>query len=349
MVIIIKKDASQRDQVVFTVVESGRVVVYGTRVSCYVALLSQAMLIEQEYVRITPIISRHKGVEVAELGAGGGQGDLDQQYELDLDDSAEVSRIMTFCVSELRSQPDLSSAVLQMLTSACEGRKKKLALDPSRVSELYTSLQQLSHIESEQKLPIKALVPLLVKHARQTKGNSTVDQTEVDAGLPKQIKFPCSRHSSYEELCLLIDAFKPKSIYPCTVDEPKWTLLHSMGYLFGHLYEDPPVFSHDEEMLGKLQVIHASNMDSGIIGSSYKSALDAQTQEQETPASVIDLTVSKESETDEDSTSSSQDVAAVRRALRYDAYNAALGRGASWFDIELVSVRGHQNEEEELL
>ena len=40
--------------------------------------------------------------------------------------------------------------------------------------------------------------------------------------LPRLITFPYSRHSSYEELCDLVAAFKPADVYPCTVDERRW-------------------------------------------------------------------------------------------------------------------------------
>lgn len=40
--------------------------------------------------------------------------------------------------------------------------------------------------------------------------------------LPKTIKFPYSRHSSHEELCNLVNAFRPADVYPCTVDEASW-------------------------------------------------------------------------------------------------------------------------------
>jgi len=40
--------------------------------------------------------------------------------------------------------------------------------------------------------------------------------------LPRRITFPYSRHSSFPELCDLVAAFKPKDVYPCTVDEPEW-------------------------------------------------------------------------------------------------------------------------------
>lgn len=40
--------------------------------------------------------------------------------------------------------------------------------------------------------------------------------------LPNRIKFPYSRHSSYHELCHLLQVLKPKGIWPCTVDAVRW-------------------------------------------------------------------------------------------------------------------------------
>lgn len=41
-------------------------------------------------------------------------------------------------------------------------------------------------------------------------------------GLPNRIRFPYSRHSSYRELCHLLQVLKPKDIWPCTVDSVRW-------------------------------------------------------------------------------------------------------------------------------
>lgn len=40
--------------------------------------------------------------------------------------------------------------------------------------------------------------------------------------LPKTIRFPYSRHSSYPELCHLLEVFRPHDVWPCTVDEREW-------------------------------------------------------------------------------------------------------------------------------
>jgi DNA cross-link repair 1C protein len=45
---------------------------------------------------------------------------------------------------------------------------------------------------------------------------------EVSRQLPRTITFPYSRHSSLHELQELVRIFKPRDVYPCTVDEDKW-------------------------------------------------------------------------------------------------------------------------------
>lgn len=42
------------------------------------------------------------------------------------------------------------------------------------------------------------------------------------SALPNRIKFPYSRHSSYRELCYLLQVLKPKDVWPCTVDPVRW-------------------------------------------------------------------------------------------------------------------------------
>jgi DNA cross-link repair 1C protein len=60
-------------------------------------------------------------------------------------------------------------------------------------------------------------------------------------------RFPYSRHSSYAELCELVAAFKPRDIFPCTVDPNTWSDAVSMRNLFGHLCSGDE-FLHDRHM-----------------------------------------------------------------------------------------------------
>lgn len=64
----------------------------------------------------------------------------------------------------------------------------------------------------------------------------------------RTIRFPYSRHSSFAELCGLVDAFKPRDVYPCTVDENKWDPELSMRHLFGP-FCSCDTFRHDTEMM----------------------------------------------------------------------------------------------------
>lgn len=54
-------------------------------------------------------------------------------------------------------------------------------------------------------------------------GTTSARSQHPDAeSLPRNITFPYSRHSSYPELCHLVDAFKPKDVWPCTVNVEEW-------------------------------------------------------------------------------------------------------------------------------
>lgn len=60
-------------------------------------------------------------------------------------------------------------------------------------------------------------------------------------------RFPFSRHSSYKELRCLVQALRPKDIYPCTVSSSTWSAEVSMKTLFGDLCS-ADLFSHDARM-----------------------------------------------------------------------------------------------------
>ncbi|GAB1736982.1 hypothetical protein NU219Hw_g348t1 [Hortaea werneckii] len=218
----------------------------------------------EDFVRITPIISRHRGVEMAELGAGGGQGDLDQHHELEVWDPSLVGQLIVLCASKLHGQPELRASVMQMLTSIIDDRIHSISLDDSELKE--QSIQNESGEEGFadfDKLPLGRLVPALAKLVTKAKGQGQKEDPSVRNrssapsaradGLSRQITFPYSRHSSYSELCRLVEAFKPSDIHPCTVDKAKWTSAHSMNFLFGHIYgSDAPSFHHDQVMLAQI-------------------------------------------------------------------------------------------------
>ncbi|KAF7938466.1 uncharacterized protein EAE98_000804 [Botrytis deweyae] len=188
---------------------------------------------EDDIVLIRPFIARGPdGVEIAEVGIGGGWGDLVPSYEvaMDFDDVKEFLETV-FAETDQPIIEDIRSMLLAELIST----KGAISLDGMQFGSDTISLKGLGE-------------SLLRKLAQKS---TVVPDKKRDAipekGLPKVITFPYSRHSSYAELCHLVEIFKPKDVYPCTVDEEEWHEGLSMKTLFGE-YCSASVFRHDSEI-----------------------------------------------------------------------------------------------------
>jgi hypothetical protein len=197
---------------------------------------------EDSTVRIVPIITRLEGdIEVQELGVGGGKGDLDQVHELDMQDVAALESLLTLCGSRIKDD-EVRAKVSAMLISSHRSRRGRMLLDRAVTGKDFEA--------DSPDMKLDRLVDRLVEFA--TRKNDAESQTMTSSAapevLPTTITFPYSRHSSYSELCELVTAFRPKEVYPCTVDEENWTADSSMRMLFGHLCSGD-VFAHDEEMM----------------------------------------------------------------------------------------------------
>ncbi|KAL4806879.1 hypothetical protein BDV18DRAFT_138375 [Aspergillus unguis] len=194
-------------------------------------------------VYITPIVSRtENGSDVPELGAGGGLGDLYQIHELELPDQSSLARLEKLCGEKIHDPQALSKAK-EALTGAFRSKSKALSLDSYGMKDAHEmSLEQLVDILSRGRLGEEPLIPEHLK-------TSTSIQDKMGRPLPRTIRFPYSRHSSYAELCDLVAAFKPRDIHPCTVDPLDWDEGVSMQSLFGHLCSDNK-FVHDQYMRG---------------------------------------------------------------------------------------------------
>ncbi|KAK5130529.1 hypothetical protein LTR08_001959 [Meristemomyces frigidus] len=329
---------------------------------------------KKDFVRITPIISRHRGVEMAELGAGGGQGDLDQHHELEVGDTSLVGQLIALCATKLQSQPQMHASVMEMLTSIINGHVQSISLDGLGLDDDASPEDDLFDVDE---LPLERLVPALAKLVARSKQKQGQQQDPVAShrpslamarsdGLPKQITFPYSRHSSYSELCDLVDAFKPNDVHPCTVDYANWTPANSMEFLFGHLYPaSVPTFSHDQKMMlrthgaSKRAVISTKRPAGGgtpgnaespevIRPRKRKSSDDTRRRRREdnrasTGAGVDDYSPSRSPEIEQ------AEADYARMTIQNDAYLAAQGQdGMQWSDIGLVSSGGPQVKEEEL-
>ncbi|KAH2316420.1 hypothetical protein KXV47_001110 [Aspergillus fumigatus] len=191
-------------------------------------------------VYIMPIVGRlEDGTRVPEIGAGGGGGgDLYQTHELELPDQSSLEQLESLCLEQI-GDPETLSQMRKDLTEAFKSKNKALPLDSYGMKDVSDiPLQELVHIlgrgRSDKEMwsdDVKASA------LRDTSGNR----------LPKTIYFPYSRHSSYEELCELVSAFKPRDVYPCTVDALEWDEDVSMRNLFGQLCSGHE-FVHDQYM-----------------------------------------------------------------------------------------------------
>ncbi|KAL4928553.1 putative DNA repair protein [Aspergillus undulatus] len=192
-------------------------------------------------VYITPIVSRtDRGSEVPEIGAGGGLGDLYQVHELELPDQSSLSRLEQLC-SEKIQDPEALSKAKEAILKAFKSRSKVLSLDSYGIKDTHEMpLDELVNILSRGRLGEDSAL-----------SETTKPSTEILNGwgkpLPRTIRFPYSRHSSYAELCELVAAFKPRDIHPCIVDSENWDEGFSMQRLFGHLCSDNK-FIHDQYM-----------------------------------------------------------------------------------------------------
>jgi DNA cross-link repair 1C protein len=201
----------------------------------------------EEVVWIVPIISRlTNGVEMHEMGIGGGKGDLDQVHELEVNDAAALGSLLHLCAIKIENRAEFMS-VCAMLTSAFGSEKTRLRFELD-VEE--------ARVEDED-MTLDQLVGILLKLAKDKKEVLIASQVVPEAApcskpLPRTITFPYSRHSSYSELCALVEAFQPRDVYPCTVDERTWDTSVSMRTLFGHLCS-ADIFAHDRVMMSILE------------------------------------------------------------------------------------------------
>ena len=158
---------------------------------------------EVDFVRITPIISRHGGKEMAELGAGGGQGDLDVRHELEVGDAAAVGQLIGLCASKLQGEPQLLASVMTLLTSFINHDVSAVSLHDSGLLEDCARLAREEGFEDIDDVPLDRLIPALANLVNKSKasGESAVkaltDNSKRQDGLRKRIVRP---HSQRDKL-----------------------------------------------------------------------------------------------------------------------------------------------------
>lgn len=191
---------------------------------------------EGPVVWIQPIIAHMTGgVDRLEMGVGGGASDLEREAEIDSVSRDDVDQFLEI----VGSSEDVPENVLDQIRSSLVGTSpsgRTVALD-----------LDLSMLGEKLQLDIVAAGKAMMERSATLREHDSVDANP-EGQMPKVIRFPYSRHSSYPELCHLVEMLKPKDVWPCTVQPTEWHAHRiSIRSLFGkHCSGDS--FAHDSEM-----------------------------------------------------------------------------------------------------
>jgi DNA cross-link repair 1C protein len=196
---------------------------------------------------------------VHEMGIGGGRGDIDQVKELEMADASAVQNLINLCKVHIKDEQKLAR-VVELIMSG-RSRDGRIRLPTHSIVDDGEKLEQL----------VGTLVGIADAQHEDESQETACSRVSPPTVLPDSITFPYARHSSYSELCLLVEALRPLDVYPCTVDERNWTPRDSMQALFGHLCSGS-VFRHDREMLQTYVAQEASQQESADDTDATKSA-----------------------------------------------------------------------------
>lgn len=123
---------------------------------------------------------------MAELGAGGGKGDLDQQHELEVGDVGALGMLMSLCATKMQDRPELLSSVMQMLASIMRDPVRAITLDSTALHPEQADWNQDDIAEFEQ-MPLDRLIPALVDLATKAGRKSDEDVVSKEAMKPEEV------------------------------------------------------------------------------------------------------------------------------------------------------------------
>ncbi|KAH8126839.1 beta-lactamase-like protein [Trichoderma asperelloides] len=185
---------------------------------------------QSSVVRIQPVVASFSdGKVIHEAGIGGGGEDLEREMELGVASTSDLHNLLEIIDALKNTTEEARTECARLLTNAlASGRNLQLNI---REDIYLTDLR-------------KAILP--IANQRLKAGSSlTGIEDHGEHELSKVIRFPYSRHSSYPELCNLVNAFRPKDIWPCTFHLESWReKAISIESLFGR-YCSGDIFAHD--------------------------------------------------------------------------------------------------------
>ncbi|TLD28821.1 hypothetical protein PspLS_03744 [Pyricularia sp. CBS 133598] len=197
-------------------------------------------------VHIEPIITRLAGgEEVADMGIGGGGDDLERDAELDSFAFQDIGGLLRI-VSENRAIDDSVKTKIEDFLINAIGTRRNVSLDmamnlfdDSNEADLNKAVESLARKNS-------TLTFGLGKAPSEHHPGLVTVEDSAEQSLRGRVRFPYSRHSSYPELCHLVERFRPMDVWPCTYNAKEW-IQHDLSIesLFGE-YCSGNVFEHDE-------------------------------------------------------------------------------------------------------
>lgn len=261
---------------------------------------------------------------MAEVGIGGGAGDLEQNDELILSPEdaqilfhrlipkkpLEFSKLTNSRVCENQDLPrDIRSSLPDFLLSATSAQHPVTVNFPR-------SGDDSQEDDGNRSTDLQRALRFLAQVSQRGRGKESAGE------LPNNINFPYSRHSSYRETCHLLQVLRPKDVWPCTVDSVRWTRegmipgfsALSVGFiwltrapginikgLFGD-YCTGGVFEYDEQMAKSRAPLHIKDpvyhnsqdsAESAVEEETMAPGVQFQAESEEAPAPADNLTSSQ--------------------------------------------------------
>lgn len=225
------------------------------------------------------------------------------------------------------------AVITRILASIASGRNASLNIDIDDFSDD-------DKMEADLIKAVRSVVTHVSSKANEQLGqdrSAQGDQKGVGAALlPRTIAFPYARHSSYPELRHLVDTFKPKDVWPCTVHDEDWFRRGiTMRDLFGQNCSED-IFAHDAVMEQRRTQL-ASPMGCGHNPDTQVSDLSVDMPSQLHPDEPY---TDREGEGDSSSSSPFRDEDLRAAAFETMQRNA---EGYGWAPIELISTTGHHS------
>ncbi|KAJ4855696.1 beta-lactamase superfamily domain-containing protein [Trichoderma breve] len=287
---------------------------------------------QSSVIRIQPVVASFPdGGVIQEAGIGGGGEDLEREMELGISNQSDLEIFLKIIDALKNTTAEARGECARALTNAlASGRDLQLNMSSSTEDTHSTDLQRamLSIINSQ-----LMAIPARTKVERRSETN-----------LPNVIRFPYSRHSSYAELCNLVNVFKPKDIWPCTFHLETWqNNAMSIKSLFGK-YCSGSIFAHDMRINNLVKEMKRHiHEEQNSQGASAQKPLELLASEDDDGTG--------ENESQETNASFTSVLSTHHSSVRCDAYDRMLQNyyGIGWNSIELISVGcNHSVEETEL-